>query len=282
MATTITIAEAADDVLATPGFALPDIRASYDTYISSGLYDRRYPRPNPTTLGRLLSHLPVDGRFLDIGAGTGRYTLPLLERTRAAGVAQDICPSACRALSERLARFVDDGRLSVHGEDVATLEADRAGGFDLAILAFGVLGHVAGRAARLRLLGAVRRLLAPGGSLVLSLPNARRRFAAEQRASAAMVRAGVLEPGDILYTRGDGARTIEMYYHLYTLAEARRDLGDAGYRIESIGPESLVAEETAARRPLAGRLDAAVCRFAPASWGYGFLIVGKPGADRDG
>lgn len=277
-----TIAEAADDVLATPGFALPDLRASYDSYISSGLYDRRYPRPNPTTLRRLLAHLPADGRFLDIGAGTGRYTLPLLERTRAAGVAQDICPSACRALSERLARFVDEGRLAVRSEDVATLAAGRAGGFDLAILAFGVLGHVAGRAARLRLLDAVRRLLVPGGSLVLSLPNARRRFAAEQRASAAMVRAGVLEPGDILYTRGEGARMIEMYYHLYTLAEARRDLGDAGYRIESVGPESLVAEETASRRPLVGRLDAAACLFAPASWGYGFLIVAKPDADRNG
>ena len=36
------------------------------------------------------------GRFLDIGGGTGRYTLPLLQLTGTSGVAHDICPLARR------------------------------------------------------------------------------------------------------------------------------------------------------------------------------------------
>jgi len=44
---------------------------SYDAYISSVLYDRRYPAPNRRTLRRLLRLMPAEGRFMDFGAGTG-------------------------------------------------------------------------------------------------------------------------------------------------------------------------------------------------------------------
>ena len=256
--------------------ATPDMASSYDAYLSSGLYDRRYPGPNGRTLRRLLRLMPTDGRFLDFGAGTGRYTLPLMQRTRATGVAYDVCPTACRILAERLSAFVGDGRLSVRNDDLAALVRTFRHGFDLGLLAFGVLAHVAGRTERAGLLASIRDMLKPDGVLVLSLPSAKRRFQAEQREAAALVRDGRLEPGDVLYARRSDAGTIEMFYHLFSPTEARDELSSAGFRIESVEAESLLPETAVVGYPLLGRLDDLACALAPAAIGYGFLIVARP------
>ena len=254
---------------------LPDMSGSYDRYISSGLYDRRYPRPNRRTLRKMKRSLPAGGRFLDVGAGTGRYTLPLLQVTGTSGVALDICPVARTTLAERLGEFVRAERLAIRGEDADALAADHPQAFDLALLAFGVLAHVAGRAERLRLLRAIRSMLKADGTLILSVPNARRRFRAEQRTSAPLVDAGKLEPGDILYKRGQDDGEIQLFYHLYTLAEVRDDLAEAGFRVTNVGAESLLSERTVVSDPLTGWLDAVACRIAPASLGYDLLAVAK-------
>ena len=254
---------------------LPDMSGSYDRYISSGLYDRRYPRPNRRTLRKMKRSLPAGGRFLDVGAGTGRYTLPLLQVTGTSGVALDICPVARTTLAERLGEFVRAERLAIRGEDADALAADHPQAFDLALLAFGVLAHVAGCAERLRLLRAIRSMLKADGTLILSVPNARRRFRAEQRTSAPLVDAGKLEPGDILYKRGQDDGEIQLFYHLYTLAEVRDDLAEAGFRVTNVGAESLLSERTVVSDPLTGWLDAVACRIAPASLGYDLLAVAK-------
>ena len=257
---------------------VPDMSGSYDRYISSGLYDRRYPRPNRRTLRTLARCLPAGGRFLDFGGGTGRYTLPLLQMGGTSGVAYDICPVARRTMAERMQGFVDDGRLVVRGDDLDDLAADHPQAFDLVLLAFGVLAHVAGQATRLRLLRAVREMLRADGILLLSVPNAKRRFLDEQRAADRLIQAGRLEPGDILYKRGRGEGEIRMFYHLYTVAETRRELSAAGFRVESIRPESLLSERTVVHDPLLGWLDDLACRVAPASLGYDLLTVGRPQA----
>ena len=254
---------------------LPDMSGSYDRYISSGLYDRRYPRPNRRTLRKMKRSLPAGGRFLDVGAGTGRYTLPLLQVTGTSGIALDICPVARTTLAERLGEFVRAERLTIRGEDADALAADHPQAFDLALLAFGVLAHVAGRAERLRLLRAIRSMLKADGNLILSVPNARRRFRAEQRSSAPLVDAGKLEPRDILYKRGQDDGEIQLFYHLYTLAEVREDLAEAGFRVTNIGAESLLSERTVVSDPLTGWLDAMACSIAPASLGYDLLAVAK-------
>ena len=259
-----------------PKVATPDMSDSYDAYISSGLYDRRYPAPNRRTLRRLLRLMPAEGRFMDFGAGTGRYTLPLLERTGATGVAYDVCPTACHMLTERLQDFVGNGRLDVRNGDLSGMVGAFRQGFDLALLAFGVVAHVAGRRERLDLLGSIREMLKPEGVLVLSLPNARRRFHAEQRSAAPLVRDGVLEPGDVLYTRRSDGRAIEMFYHLFSPAEARSELTDAGFRVSSVEPESLLPETAVVSNALLGRLDDLACKAMPAAVGYGFLIVAQP------
>ena len=122
----------------------------------------------------------------------------------------------------------------------------------------------------------VRGMLKPDGVLVLGLPNARRRFRAARRAAAPLVQAGELEAGDVLYTRGRDSDGIRLFYHLFSSSEARADLSTAGFRTESIEPESLLPEAAVVGNPLLGRLDDLACRVAPAGGGYGFLIVARP------
>ena len=255
---------------------MPDMSGSYELYISSGLYDWRYPRPNRRTLRKMRRHLPAGGRFIDIGGGTGRYTLPLLQVTGTSGVAHDICPVARRTMAERMQRFVQEERLIIRGDDPDELAAHHPHAFDLALLAFGLLAHVPGQGERLRLLRAVRRMVKADGTLILSVPNARRRFRAEQRAAAPLISAGELEPGDILYKRGQDVGAIRMFYHLYTLAEVQRDLSAAGFRVDSVEPESLLSESTVVSNSLLGWLDDLACRLAPASAGYDLLAVARP------
>lgn len=255
---------------------MPDMSRSYDRYIGSGLYDDRYPRPNRRTLRTLRQCLPAGGRFLDIGCGTGRYTMPLLEMTGTIGVAQDICPVARGTVSERTRRYAREGRLEIRGDAPDVLAREYRRSFDLVLLAFGVLAHVPGRSERLQLLRAARDLLKSDGTLVLGLPNARRRFRREQRVAAPLVSAGELETGDILYRRGQGDGEIRMFYHLYTDAEARRDLSAAGFRLGSVEPESLLSETAVVHGRLIGWLDDLICRLVPATLGYGLLVVGRP------
>ena len=258
------------------GPELPDMSGSYGRYISSGLYDRRYPRPNRRTLRKMKRRLPAGGRFLDVGAGTGRYTLPLLQMSGTRCVAHDICPVARETLAERLRDFVSDERLVIRGDDPDDLAAELPQAFDLALLAFGVLAHVARRTERLRLLRAIRTMLKPDGTLILSVPNAKRRFLKEQRDAEPLVREGTLEPGDVLYKRNQANGEIRLFYHLYTLDEVHRDLSEAGFRVASVGAESLLSERrVVSSRPL-GWLDALACQFAPAAHGYDLLAVARP------
>ncbi|MDE0203516.1 MAG: methyltransferase domain-containing protein [Rhodospirillaceae bacterium] len=258
------------------GPELPDMSGSYGQYISSGLYDRRYPRPNRRTLRKMKRCLPPGGRFLDVGAGTGRYTLPLLQLSGTRCVAHDICPVARETLAERLRDFVSDDRLVIRGGDPDDLAAELPQTFDLALLAFGVLAHVARRAERLRLLRAIRTMLRADGTLILSVPNAKRRFRAEQRDAEPLVREGTLEPGDVLYKRQQADGVIRLFYHLYTLDEVYADLSEAGFRVASVGAESLLSERrVVSSRPI-GWLDALACQFAPTTLGYDLLAAAKP------
>ncbi|MDD9993757.1 MAG: class I SAM-dependent methyltransferase [Rhodospirillales bacterium] len=263
------------------GPELPDMSGSYGRYISSGLYDRRYPRPNRRTLREMKRCLVAGGRFLDVGAGTGRYTLPLLQVNGTRCVAHDISPVARETLAERLRDFVSDERLVIRGDDPDDLAAEMPQAFDLALLAFGVLAHVAKRKERLRLLRAIRATLKADGALILSVPNAKRRFRAEQRDAESLVREGTLEPGDVLYQRNQADGEIRLFYHLYTLDEVHRDLSEAGFRVASVGAESLLSERKVVGSWPLGWLDALACRFAPTELGYDLLAVARPRAAGD-
>jgi tRNA (uracil-5-)-methyltransferase TRM9 len=260
---------------AATDLAPPDMGRSYDDYFETGLYSRRYPAPNRRVLRLARRLVPAGGRFLDFGAGTGRYCVPLVESTGAACVAFDISTVALAGLAKRHGGLVADRRLALVGPRLADLEAEVAanGRFDLALLAFGVLGHVAGRRQRLALMRGIGDMLTPGGRVLLSVPNALRRFRREQRACAAAVRAGRLEPGDILYRRDADDHAIDLYYHLYRLPEIRRDLADAGFTIDTLTAESVLSEHAVVCHPLVGRCDDVMSGLMPVGFAYGFLAV---------
>lgn len=250
----------------------------YDLYFSSGGYERRYPAPNRATLA-VVARLIEGGRrrVLDFGCGSGRYAVPLAMRTQASVVGYDPCTTALSLLRQRAERAGVGGRIQTVAGSLADLRQASAstGPYDLAVILFGVLGHIRHRAERLRHLRAVRDLLAPDGRLVVSVPNAVRRFRREQ--VAPWTGDGQREPGDILYERKVDQCRVHLFYHLYRPGELETEMRDAGFSPESTTSESILPESLIARHPVAGALDAALRAVVPTHLAYGLLTVAAPG-----
>ena len=261
----------------------PRLVSDYESYFATGLYDSRYPAANEGTLRTVVGLIGQrKARVLDFGCGSGRYAGLLVDRTPAEVIAYDTSPMALAMLKSRFGQHIRAGRMVPVGGDLDELarHVRRHGQLDVILLLFGVLGHIAGRDPRIRLLSRLGRFLQPGGTLVLSVPNVRRRFRAEQARSRELVLRGELESGDVLYSRtaADGSE-IRMFYHLYTPAELREDLDASSFRITRLEAESIMPERTVvASRPLA-LLDRLVRRVTPVSLGYGLLAIASPVPD---
>ncbi|MEM7490267.1 MAG: class I SAM-dependent methyltransferase [Pseudomonadota bacterium] len=239
------------------------IRRAYATYFESGHYTRRYPGPNPTVWRRVLRRIGPEARVIDYGCGSGRYLLGLQGRV-AAAAGFDVSEAALTLLrASALAQGWDD--LDILGPDVATLDAHvaREGPADLVLCLFGVIGHIADPAERAATLLRLRRAVRPdSGRLLISVPNAARRFRAEQRDAG---------DGPIRYVREMGDMQVALTYRLFTPAQLREELTEAGFRVERMDAESVVPESWLLRRPAARWLDAALTPLCPAGWGYGIL-----------
>jgi SAM-dependent methyltransferase len=113
------------------------IAESYNRYYGSGLYDVRYPRPNPPTYRSALRLARTSSRILDFGAGSGRYAMPFLHATNAFVCAYDTSADACKALDlQAAAAGAGSQRMLI----TADLDAARAAGpYDLVVALFGVL-----------------------------------------------------------------------------------------------------------------------------------------------
>ncbi|MBF0305979.1 MAG: class I SAM-dependent methyltransferase [Alphaproteobacteria bacterium] len=258
-----------------------DISASYDVYYGSGLYASRYPRPNAWVLN-LVEDLLGEGSpmVLDFGCGEGRYAAPLLERSAARLIGYDISPTAIAHLAARCEPFVREGRLlAIDGDLDACLAACAARGpVDVALLLFGVLTHIRGRAERIETLARLRQAMKPDGRLVLTVGNRARRFHAEQTMLAGEVAAGGLEPGDVLYGREQDGKIIELFIHLYDPAEFRRDLEEAGFRVLRMTAESVLPERAVTNWGAMAVLDDVLRAVLPLHGAYDFLAVCAPAA----
>ncbi len=251
---------------------------SYDRYFQTGFYEQRYPHPNPATLRLVKAQIAAAGpRVIDFGCGSGRYARVLLDETPARVIGYDVSPVALERLRRNCGRHVAQDRLLPLGGDLDALRAAaRAwGGVDLALLLFGVLGHVPGRDGRREVLTTLREVLRPGGRIVLSVPNAHQRFRRERRETAAMADRDGLEPGDIVYTRHHGGDDITLYYHLYDAAELEEELRRCGFRPLDLHAESVLPERAVVGSGLAAGLDRMLAAMAPLSLAYGFLAVAE-------
>ncbi len=254
------------------------VAENYDQYFASQLYDQRYPGPNPSSLALIAREIPGrGGRILDFGCGNGRYTVPLLERTDATVIACDISRAAIDELSLRCARHVEMGRLRPVLGDLSVLvhTIGRDEGFDLVILMFGVLGHIFSRALRQETLATLRGMLRPGGRIIVTVPNAARRFFKRQAMARRLAREGHLEPGDIFYERIADNTVVKMYYHLYVLEEFVRELEQQGFRLIRVGAESVLPESSVVRSTPLYWIDRLLAAIMPLRCAYGFLAVAE-------
>ena len=259
-----------------------DMRRSYDRYYDSGLYATRYPVPNPYTLKLVRDQLgPEGGRVLDFGCGSGRYALELAQQPGVSVFAYDISPAAIQQLSvgyNALAQRVRAVQLDMLCGSADDLERrlDGEDGFDLIVLLFGVLGHIEGHQRRVETLRSLRRRLRTGGRLIATVPNRARRFLAEQQGSQSLVAEGLLEPGDILYQRQASDEEIKLYYHLYSPAEFRSELEEAGFAVGRLQPESVLTEQAVLSSRAGTFVDGLLRRITPAGLMYGFVAVARP------
>jgi SAM-dependent methyltransferase len=256
-----------------------DLAASYDTYIGTGLYSRRYPRSN-ANMARLLGGVVGAGDcVLDFGCGDGRYIGKLLD-AGARVIGYDISPVAIETVATTYAGAIQAGRLQTVGFSLDALtRAVAPGRCDVALLMFGVLGHIRGDAQRVETLRTVRSLLKPGGRLVVTVPNRARRFAKEQAACRDMVAAGVLEEGDILYQRHDASGSIDMFYHLFTPDSFADLLTRSGFETSRMLAESVMPERSVLSLPAGALLDRALMAVVPLNLTYGFAAVATPVAE---
>ncbi|MCH8467683.1 MAG: class I SAM-dependent methyltransferase [Roseinatronobacter sp.] len=239
----------------------------YDVYYSSGTYDLRYPKPNPTVLDHILRLTTPDTHLIDFGCGSGRYLVPLRQYLRcAAGF--DICQTALDILQERLAQ-TSGAPVALLGPDLDSLadHVARHGKPDLIVCLFGVLAHMTPRSARSEILSLFRSLLRPGGRLLVSVPNRHRRFAREQREAT---------PGaEISYRRMITGGSISLPYQLFDPAMLSEELSSAGFLVEGAWAESVLPESWVTKGRLAGLTDSLLTPLCPVRWGYGILMQAR-------
>lgn len=240
----------------------------YQTYFASGHYDRRYPRPNRHVMELICTLLPSRGRVLDYGCGSGRYLIPLRSHAEIC-LGFDVSTAALVALEQRLEGLSKRERVRVFGPDSAALlrHCRALGGVDLVLCLFGVIAHVETPERRREILKTLRESLAPGGRLLLSVPNRQRRFRREQRRD--------LGADQIRYIRDCRGEPLELSYRLYDAASLVEELTLAGFRVESLHAESLFPESWVSHLAWLARLDQWLCRRLPARLGYGLLAVAK-------
>lgn len=194
-------------------------------------------RLNPG-IERVLDDFAPLGAMLDVGCGDARVGHAWAEgrfpgQVGYVGVDRSAGLLAARERPEPLCLV----ELDLTGDDWAQ-ELRRRGvvppaGFTT-IVSFAVLHHIPDRAARVRLLGEMRALLAPHGQWALStwqplrLPRLARRVLDWGEVG---LRAEQLEPGDLLLDWHRGGRGLR-YVHHYEAEELREDCAAAGLRVD--------------------------------------------------
>jgi SAM-dependent methyltransferase len=253
----------------------------YNHYFSSHAYAQRYPAPNRATLQFLLENgAHGASRILDYGCGNGRYALALLHTTQAHLTGYDISTAALNEFEEHLAQGQSQEIARAVLLQGPHCDLAEHAPFDLILLLFGVLSHLGERPARLAVLRQLRNCLGSGGRLIVTVPNIWRRRPLELITTGLARRlrqatGAEREGGNILFTRNLAGTPHQFFYHLYSLKSLRSELTEAGFALQGVAAESLLPEWVVTQYPAVGKIDALLCRWLPASLGYGIRAVAR-------
>jgi SAM-dependent methyltransferase len=255
-----------------------DLAATYDLYFASRHYEHRYPVPNPATLAFLRQQgLDHARSMLDLGCGNGRYALALLGPECAALTGCDPSQGALAQFRQHLQTHPLQSRVRlVHGGVEALAPGDR---FDVLLLLFGVLGLMGGRACRIRNLQALHGHCLPGARLVLTVPNAWRRLpGARLRALWDAIRqpGAARGSGDVRFWRRIAGRAHVFRYHLFTPAELREELAEAGWTVVLLEADGVLPESPVCRWTWLAVIDGWLRRITPTRLSYGFRVLAIP------
>ena len=240
---------------------------AYEQYYGVLHYDHRYPAPNRLTLRQVMSHARPGAVLLDIGAGNGRYAIPLAARGYQV-MAVEPCEMARDQLRERAAAHGVTARICLF-KTFADVDDATIGSAELALFLFGVLGHMrfAERERTLRRLGNVMRQ--PAEALG-SVPNRLRRFRREQ--AIHRIDDGQSRAPRFRYSREFGGAEHTFEYTAFTPAELEAELASIGWTCLRLGAESLLGESTVTSKAMIGAGDARLSRLMPARAGYDILF----------
>ena len=210
--------------------------------------------------------IPDRCRVVDLGCGTGRHVLRLAERgCEVTGV--DLSPYMLQQTAKKLDRHGYDARLV--RADICRLEGLEDCSFDAAVCMFSTIGILRRKKLRRAALAEWRRVLAPGGLLVVHAHNLwHNLFSPSSRTwlAGSLVRSLIpgREFGDKWMVGYLGLS--RLYIHVFRLRELRGLVRRAGFRVER---EYLFNE--ARDGPITGRL-----KWLRAN---GFVVVGRKGSE---
>jgi len=225
-----------------PDWRLPDgVNASLWEYAHSARLaaeEDEYFRGHPlfdTDSRALDERFVAPGRLIDLGCGTGRLALRFAARGFPV-VAVELSRSMLEVVAAKALRqsvYVDFVQANLC--DLGCLPD---GSFDYALSMFSTLGMIRGRTARRRALSETCRILRPGGRLALHAHNVWLNLRNSQG------RLWLLRhlPRTLLGRTSLGDRRMtyrgipNMEVHLYRWPELKRELREAGFRIEEVLP----------------------------------------------
>lgn len=249
------------------------LRELYDRYYDSQDYEARYPRPNPGTWRFLCEHGFLDSDLmLDLGCGSGRYAVPLLQSGGMWLVGCDISGVAIERLDRRLRALQLRDRAMLQTGNLASLPPHLQ--FDAIVLLFGVLSHLGTRVQRIDALRDLRSRISPDGRMALSVPSIWRRRPLEVLRT--WMRSPLHVPQDICFDRWIAGHRRTFFYHLYSPRSLRQELAEAGWEVIAIEAESFLPEWLITQWSSLSRPDDLLAGWLAPSLGYGIRVVARP------
>ena len=211
----------------------------------------------------LARHITRPGRVVDLGCGTGRALVPLV-RQGMTGLAVDLSAHMLKLVGRKaISEGLKIDRLLAN---MTELDCLRDGCADYCLLMFSTLGMIRGRDNRQRVLGHARRILKPGGLLIVHVHNVWYnlfdpvgRWWLLPRLLRGLAWRGE-ETGDKFF---DYRGIPNMYLHVFSRGELTRALRRAGFTIRELIPLSVTRQRPLRHPWWLGRMRAngwiAVC-----------------------